>query len=158
MKYINYKLCRSVHSSLPYVCVQWIKRCIYRSCIPTMQCQKNSAKQYQLHIIIKYLNSIRYFLMLVVTGSFFYLKGDFLSYFVLILIILSLSLWVLYNIDKLGYAHFWTSLGCSSYATNENLIYSNHLYGFVTQTWLQCTEKWTGSPFLHMLPPGDLAH
>ncbi len=88
----------------------------------------------------------------------FHLKGDFLSYFLLILIILSLSLWVLYYIEKLWYAHFWTSLGCSSYATNENLIYSNHLYEFVTQTWLECTEKWTGSPFLHLLPPDDLAH
>ncbi len=44
----------------------------------------------------------------------FHLKGDFLSYFVFILIILSLSLWVLYYIEKLWYAHFWTSLGCSS--------------------------------------------
>ncbi len=50
--------------------------------------------------------------MLVATGSF-HLKGDFLSNFVLILIILNLSLWVLYYTLKLWNAHFWTTLGCS---------------------------------------------
>ncbi len=100
---------------------------------------------------------IRYFLMLVATSSFSQERGlpvifcvDFNHFKSIIMSAL------LYR--KLWYAHLWTSLGCSSYATNENLIYSNYLYEFVTQTWLEYTKKWTGSPFLHMLPPGDLAH
>ncbi len=43
----------------------------------------------------------------------FHLKVDFLSNFVLILIILNLSLWVLYYTVKLWNVHFWVTLGCS---------------------------------------------
>ncbi len=43
----------------------------------------------------------------------FLLTEDFLSNFVLILIILNLSLWVLYYTAKLWNACFWTTLGCS---------------------------------------------
>ncbi len=43
----------------------------------------------------------------------FHLYEDFLSNFVLILIILNLSLWVLYYTVTLWNAHLWTTLGCS---------------------------------------------
>ncbi len=43
----------------------------------------------------------------------FHHKGAFLSNFVLILITLNLSLWVLYYTVKLWNAHFWTTVACS---------------------------------------------
>ncbi len=84
----------------------------------------------------------------------FHLKGDFPSNFVLILIILK---WVLYYTVKLLNSHFWTHLGCTFNWYQWNLIYSSHLYEFVICKWLKCTENWTGSPLLHLLPTGDLA-
>ncbi len=86
----------------------------------------------------------------------FHLKGDFLSNVVLILIILNISLWVLYYTVKLWHAHFWTTLGW--YLTCfQRKYYLLHLYEFVIWKWLKCTENWTGSPLLHLLPPSDLA-
>ncbi len=66
------------------------------------------------------------FLMLVTT-SIFTFKGDFLSNFVLILIILNLSLWVLYYIVKNWTDHFWTTVGCSftCYKRKFNLLKSS---------------------------------
>ncbi len=56
-----------------------------------------------------------------------HLKGDFLSNFVFILIILNLSLWVLYYTVKLWNAYFWTTLGRSftSYQRKCNLLKSS---------------------------------
>ncbi len=76
----------------------------------------------------------------------FHLKGDFLSNFVLILIILNLLLWVIYDIVKLWNANFWATLGCSftCYQRKCNLLKSSlwicHL------KMIKCTENWTGSP------------
>ncbi len=95
------------------------------------------------------------FLMLVTT-SIFTFKGDFLSNFVLILIILNLSLWVLYYTVKLWNAHFWTTLGCSFKCFQRKKLFT--LYQFVISKWLKCTENWAGSPLLYLLPPGDVAH
>ncbi len=57
----------------------------------------------------------------------FHLKGDFLSIFVLILIIFNQSLWVLLYTVKLWNAHFWTTLGCSftCYQRKFNLLKSS---------------------------------
>ncbi len=57
----------------------------------------------------------------------FHLKQDFLSNFVLILIIFNLSLWVLYYTVKLWNAHFWTTLVCSftCYQRKFNLLKSS---------------------------------
>ncbi len=44
------------------------------------------------------------------------------------------------------------------HATNENLIFSSHLYEFVIWKWLKCTENWTGNPLWHLLPRCDLSH
>ncbi len=65
----------------------------------------------QYHIIQYnvYLATFQCWLQLVV----FHLKGDFLLNFVLILIILNLSLWVLHYTVKLWNDHFWTTLGYS---------------------------------------------
>ncbi len=81
----------------------------------------------------------------------FHLKQDFLSNFVLILIILNLSLWMLYYTVK--------RFKCSFLNNFRLLIHMllTKIYEFVIWKWLKCTENWTGSPLLHLLPPDDLA-
>ncbi len=76
-----------------------------------------------IHKCMSIFTPFQFWLQLVV----FHLKGDFLSNLVLILIILNLSLWVLYNTVKLWNAHFGTTLGCSftCYQRQFNLLKSS---------------------------------
>ncbi len=104
--------------------------------------------------------AIHYFLMLVATGSFSPERGlpaiffDDFNHFKSIIMSALLHrktlIWSFLNQFRLlfiCYQRKFNLLKPSLWICHSN-----------SQTWLECTEKWTGSPFLHMLPPGDLAH